>query len=218
MSNELIIPDLHSPFIKKGFLNHCKRVYRKYSCTSVRCTGDIMDNHASSFHTSCPDGSSAIDEFKKTLRVLKVWYKDFPKMKITVGNHDLIPSRKTFEGGVSKIWVKTIEEVMHEHGFKGWQFAEEYYENGILYIHGDGGQAHIRMHDEGCSVVQGHWHSKSKIEFKVTPHNILFSLQLGCGIDRKAYAMAYAKHHKKQQINCGVIIDNRIPIIEPMRM
>ena len=33
-------------------------------------------------------------------------------------------------------------------------------------------------------------------------------MQVGCGIDNKAYAMAYAKNYGKPAIGCGVILNN----------
>jgi len=218
MANTLVIGDLHSPFIKKGYLQHCVKVSKKYNCKKIRCTGDILDNHAQSFHTTDPDGYGAKEEFGKAIKALKPWYKSFPLMNICIGNHDAIPKRKAFEGGLSSVWVKTMEDIFHEQGFTGWKFAESWEENDILYLHGLGGKAKQRMIKEGCSVVQGHYHTESHITFHVTAKERWFAMQVGCGIDNKAYSMAYAKHHPKPIISCGVILDDYTPIIETMRM
>ena len=45
MGNTLIIGDLHAPFIKDGYLAHCKHIAKKHNCTRFHCTGDIIDNH-----------------------------------------------------------------------------------------------------------------------------------------------------------------------------
>ena len=46
----------------------------------------------------------------------------------------------------------------------------------------------------------------------------MFALQVGCGVDRTAYAMAYARNFKKSFINCAVVKDNgNYAIIEPMK-
>ena len=177
-----------------------------------------MDNHYSSFHVSDPDGLSARDEFDKALNALRPWYDAFKGMKICIGNHDAIPQRKAFESGISVRWVKTVEEVFKKNGFRGWKFAESWNENGILYVHGMGGKAKQKMIREGQSVVQGHYHSESHIHFHVTPKDRNFSMQVGCGIDVKSYAMAYGKHFAKPIINCGVILNDYSPLIETMRM
>ena len=46
--NILVIGDLHSPFIRKGYLEHCQKIYDKYNCNKVIFIGDIVDNHYSS--------------------------------------------------------------------------------------------------------------------------------------------------------------------------
>ena len=43
-----------------------------------------------------------------------------------------------------------------------------------------------------------------------------FGVQVGCGIDHKTYAMAYAKNFPKPAIGCAVIIDGFQPITIPM--
>ena len=42
-------------------------------------------------------------------------------------------------------------------------------------------------------------------------------MQIGCGVDDKAYAMAYGKNFAKNHINCGVIINGN-PILEYMKL
>ena len=91
--NTLVIGDLHSPFIKPGYLEHCIKARDDYNCKRVVCTGDILDNHYSSFHVPDPDGKGAIDEFEWAMAELKTWYEAFPKMKICLGNHDMIHLR-----------------------------------------------------------------------------------------------------------------------------
>jgi len=41
-------------------------------------------------------------------------------------------------------------------------------------------------------------------------------MQLGCGIDRRTYAMSYGRNFKKPMINCGIVIDGILPILEFM--
>ena len=216
--NTLIIGDLHSPFIKDGYLEHCIKIRDKYNCKRIMCTGDMMDNHYSSFHVSDPDGLSAKDEFDEAINALKPWKDAFKGMKVCMGNHDAIPQRKAFDSGISIKWIKTVEEVFNKSGFKSWKFRESWEERGILYVHGLGGKAKQRMLREGTSIVQGHYHSEAHVTFQVTPNDRRFAMQVPCGVDVKSYAMAYGKHFAKPIIGCGVIIDDYTPIIETMRM
>lgn len=57
------------------------------------------------------------------------------------------------------------------------------------------------------SIVQGHLHTQSYVEWFVGSKERVFAMQAVCGIDRKSYAMAYAKAGKKPVISCGVVLD-----------
>lgn len=44
-------------------------------------------------------------------------------------------------------------------------------------------------------------------------------MQVGCGIDRNSYAMAYGKNFPKPFISCAVVLnDGKTPILEPMEL
>ena len=215
-NNTLIIGDLHAPFIKEGYLEFCKETHKKHNCERVVFIGDVIDNHYSSYHESDPDGYGAAEELKRAKEQIKGFYKAFPEAYVCLGNHDILPNRKAFTGGISKSWIRDISDVLE---VPGWNFAEEWIFDGVLYTHGVGRKAKQRCQHEFVSVVQGHYHSDTYLEMFVSDKTMLFALQIGCGIDRKAYAMAYGKHFKKPQINVGVVFENgRYPVIEPMKM
>lgn len=214
LENTLVIADTHAPFVKKGYLDFCKTVYTRWRCNRVVFTGDIIDNHYSSYHEADPDGHSAAKELELAKEHISEFYKAFPDAYVCVGNHDLIPDRKRFSAGLSKHWVRHIGEVLDT---PRWLFAEDWVFDKVLYTHGVGRKARQRCIQEFTSVVQGHYHSDSYVEYFCNDEKLLFALQLGCGIDRKAYAMAYGKYFKKPQINVGVVVDSgRYAVIEPM--
>ena len=203
--NVLVIGDPHIPFIKAGYLDFCLDTYNKYKCSKVVIIGDLLDNHAGSFHESDPDGMSAGDELSISEKMIYEMYAMFPNAFVCLGNHDLIPDRKAFSAGISNKWIKRIDEVLN---LPNWTFAEEFVINGVLYTHGTGRKARQRCIQEFTSIVQGHFHSDTYYETFVSEHKLMFALQIGCGIDRRSYAAAYGKHFKKPQLNCGVVMDN----------
>lgn len=216
LNNTLVIGDLHAPFVKEGYLEFCKEIYLRWRCNRVVLIGDIIDNHYSSYHETDPDGHSAARELELAKEKISEFYGAFPHAYVCVGNHDLIPNRKRFSAGLSKYWVRNIGEVLET---PRWQFAEEWVLDGVLYTHGVGRKARNRCMQEFISVAQGHYHSESSVEYFCNDEKLLFALQVGCGIDRQAYAMAYGKYFKKPQLNCGVVIDGgRYALIEPMRL
>lgn len=214
--NVLIIGDLHEPFCLDKYLEHCIKIKDRYNCKEIVFIGDVIDSHFSSFHTTDPDGMGGGDELQLAINRLKRWVDAFPKAKITLGNHDRIILRKAFEGGIPKVWIKSFNDVLNA---PNWEFKDSFMINSVLYIHGEGGTARARMKKELMSVVQGHLHTQGYIEYSVGMNYKIFGMQVGCGVDRDSYAMAYGKNFGKPFISCAVILDNgRLPILEPMEL
>jgi len=207
--NVLVIGDLHEPFCLNSYLEHCINTYNKYKCDEVVFIGDIIDNHASSYHETDPDGHSAGEELKMAIQRIKGWYTAFPKATVIIGNHDRLIMRKAYSSGLSKLWIKDYAEVL---GTPGWTFTESIEIDDVLYIHGEGGTARARVRRDLQSVVQGHLHSQAYIDWCVGAKFKLFGMQVGCGIDHKSYAMAYGKEGPKPAIACGVILQGEVPI------
>jgi len=213
--NVLVIGDLHEPFCLEGYLEHCIETYQKYNCTHTVFIGDIIDNHYSSFHTADPDGYGAGEELDRAIDKIQEWYKNFPVAKVCIGNHDAIVRRKSFEVGVSKKWVRDYSEVLR---VPGWDFKEVHKIDGVIYTHGTGSSGRNGAVNKalqfGDPTVQGHIHTESSVIYAGT----VWGMQTGCGVDRLAYAMAYAKFFPKPyKISCGVVLDNgRTPIILPL--
>jgi len=212
----LVVPDLHAPFVLDGFLDFCISIGKKYQCTDTVFIGDISDFHASSFHESDVDGDSAGDELSKAEIEIAKWYGAFPVAKVCIGNHDLIPLRKAQMMQVSSKWIKSLSEIFNT---PNWTYAEDFTIDGVMYTHGVGRQASQRAKNDMISIVQGHWHSKSYIDHFVGLSDHIWAMQVGCGVDRKSYAMAYGKHFDKPHINCGVVLENgTLPVLEYMNL
>lgn len=207
--NVLVIGDLHEPFCLDGYLQHCIDTYNKYKCNEVVFIGDIIDNHASSYHETDPDGYSAGQELKMAIQRIKQWYSAFPKATVIIGNHDRLIMRKAYSSGLSKLWIKDYAEVL---GTPGWTFTDSIEIDNVLYIHGEGGTARARIRRDLQSIVQGHLHSQAYIDWCVGAKFKIFGMQVGCGIDHHSYAMAYGKEGPKPAIACGVILEGEVPI------
>lgn len=203
--NVLIIGDLHEPFCLDGYLEFCKNQYRKYKCNHVIFIGDIIDSHYSSYHEADPDGMTAGDELVLSRKKLERWHKAFPNADVVIGNHDRIVKRKAFSAGVSKYWIKDFTDAL---GVPTWNFGERFVYDEVQYVHGEGGKARQRCKKDLMSTIQGHYHTEAYTEFVVGSRFKVFGSQVGCGVDHKAYAMAYAKNFGKPAIGCMVLLDN----------
>ncbi len=216
-NNVLVIGDLHSPFTRQGYFDHCRDIRDKYGCGSYIFIGDIVDNHYSSFHPSDPDGYGAGDELDRAISKLEKWHKEFPNASVTLGNHDRVPARKAYDSGISERWMRSYRQVLN---CETWDFVDHVVRDDVLYVHGDGaGKAHIRARKELMSVVQGHFHSSCGIEWFVGRNYRIFGMQVGSGVDDSSYAMAYGKNSPRSIIACAVVANNgTLPIIEPMML
>jgi predicted phosphodiesterase len=208
--NVLAIGDLHGPFTLDGYLSFCKEQQDRFKCDMVVFMGDIIDNHYASFHPTDPDGLSGGDELELAIEKNSHWVKAFSDAWVTTGNHDRMCMRKAFDGGIPSRWIRDYNEVLEA---PGWKFVDEIVIDNVQYEHGEGGSARIKARNDKFSTVQGHLHTQAYCESLIGRDTCIFGMQVGCGIDRRAYAMAYAKNSPKPAIGCGIVLDNgRLPI------
>ncbi len=123
--------------------------------------------------------------------------------------------RKAFSSSVPREWIKPYNEVL---GTPSWEWKDRLVVDNVQYIHGEGGTARTRCRADLMSTVQGHLHTQCYTDWVVGANFKVYGMQVGCGIDFSAYAMAYAKRGKKPAIGCGVIIDGRTAINELMTL
>jgi metallophosphoesterase superfamily enzyme len=212
----LIIGDLHQPFTLDSYFDHCVSVKEKYGCNEFVFIGDCIDSHFSSFHTTDVDGMGGGEELDLAINKLKRWVKESPDAYITLGNHDRIILRKAFEGGIPKAWIRSFNDILEA---PNWKFVDSIILDNVLYHHGEGGTARTKMKKELMSTVQGHLHTQGYIEYMVGRNYKIFGMQVGSGIDKDSYAMAYAKNFGKPFLACAVVLKNGTqPILEPMNL
>ena len=199
----LVIGDLHEPFCLDGYLDFCKKTYKKYNCNKVVFIGDLVDNHASSYHETDVDGLSGGDELDLSIKKIKKWYKEFPNADMLLGNHDNIIMRKAQTSSVPKKWIREYKDVLET---PNWNYTHRVEIDGVAYVHGIGSKAHIRSVKDMQSTVQGHHHTDAYVQWKVGSNSKIFGMQVGCGIDKASYAMAYGRWFPKPAIGCGIVI------------
>ena len=215
----LVIGDTHVPFEHKDYLDFCIRIHKHFKCNKVVHIGDLVDNHAISYHEHDPNGLSPIDEYKKALGILKSeWYKAFPRVLLCRGNHDRLVDRKGKTAGLHENCLKPFREMWELP--RGWVDDWSFNIDGVLCEHGlgtSGKTPHLlSATNNRVNTVIGHNHSVLGVEYTASEKDCIFGMSVGCGLDRKSYAMAYGKDCKRKPIlGCGVILDsgkNPLPI------
>jgi|TARA_R100000030_G_scaffold88442_1_gene72399 metallophosphoesterase superfamily enzyme len=203
--NVLVIGDLHEPFCLDGYLDWCLEKYYEYNCTEVVFIGDVIDNHFSSYHETSADGMGGLQELEYAIKRISRWRDAFPLATVVIGNHDRIIMRKAQTSSIPSKWIKSYKEVLET---PDWNFVERYEQDDVQYIHGEGGTARTKCRADMMNTVQGHLHTQCYTEHYVGKKFRVFGTQVGCGINHKAYAMAYAKYGKRPAIGCAVVLNN----------
>jgi len=205
-----VIGDTHLPFTLPEYLPFLQETFHKWGVNTVVHIGDLLDNHAISFHKPDPDGRSAGDEYQSAIDALGPWYRAFPNVKWIVGNHDALPARKIFDAGLPANMLRTN----YYQAPPGWSSAESYEIDGVLYTHGigcGGVNGHrLLSQKRGQSCVIGHIHMTAGVAYQSAHDGIQrFGLAVGCGVDHESYAMAYARYFGRPSIGCGIVLGGR---------
>lgn len=219
MSRVGIIPDLHEPFTHPMFLDFVQDTFEQYNVNRYHFIGDIADNHAISFWEHDPDGHSSGDEYEHTKARIDLWYNLFPYATVSIGNHDERHFRVAKKAGLSAHFIQDYKKVWNTPRWK-WEFSHEI--DGIHYTHGTGTSgkdaAFNLATQKRMSTVIGHVHSYAGIKWHSNPHNAIFGMNVGCGIDVRAYAFAYGRDLPvRPMLGCGIVLDGWMPIFVPMR-
>ena len=217
MSNVLVIGDVHEPVSHPGYLQFCKDLYDEWGCDAVVFIGDVADFQAISFHANNPQCPGATDEYILTKQKIQKWYKAFPKATVTIGNHDERVIRLAESVNVPSKFLRDYSEIWKT---PGWKWQHDCIIDDVYYFHGTGnGGIHPAYNAAGkmlMSVVMGHLHARSGVQWRANPLRRIFAMDTGCGIDIDAWQFAYGKHIKIRPIlSAGLVLDE-IPYHEVM--
>jgi hypothetical protein len=219
-SRILLIPDLHIPYHHKKTFEFIDYLLDKYNPTMVVCTGDEVDSHSLSFHSSDPDLQNSGGELEAAQGYIHKLYEYIPKMHLLHSNHGSMVYRKAKEHGISRHYFKPYTEVL---GTPDWQWhmdlTIELPNKQQVYCHHGKSANVLRLSQTmGMCAVQGHYHEQAGISYWSNPNQLMWGMQLGCLIDRKSLAFAYNNVNLKRPVlSAGVIIDS-VPHIEPMSL
>lgn len=219
----LVISDTQAPFQHKDALKFLKALKAKLRPDRVVHIGDEIDYYAISrfdpdpSHVENPlvELQRALDEFMYPL------YAAFPKCDVMNSNHkDRIVSRAK-RGGLPKEWLKSYEEIIEAP--PGWKWRDSLVLDGVRYEHGHAlsGSSHTVAYRAALmsrrSIVFGHFHSSPGFTYINGAEGEIFGFNVGCLMDRKAYAAAYFQGPKWSSLGTGVVIDG-IPKYVPMKL
>lgn len=213
-----IIGDTHLPFCHPAYLRFCRDTFRRHNVKQVVHIGDVVDAHALSFHEHNPNGQSAEDEASRAARELVKWKRAFPDLKVCIGNHDERHFRTARKAGMPDRYLRSYADVWDTPGWK-WDFSHRI--DGVLYEHGTGttgkDAAMNRATQKRTSLVMGHVHAFAGVKYHSNEFDRIFGLNVGCGIDCRAYAFDYGKAFPiRPVLGCGIVRDGTEAVFVPM--
>lgn len=134
-------------------------------------------------------------------------------------NHDAIPSRQLADLGMPSFYLRSYKDLWNLP--KAWDIDVEFIIDNVLYFHGIGsmgkdGALNSALYNR-MSTVQGHAHSFLGCKYSANNRDLVFGMNVGCGVDNDSYAMEYGKHFvKKPTLGCGVVYSSKEAYAIPM--
>jgi len=224
MSNVLVIGDTHAPCMHPEYVDFLLDVQDSWDCDRVVHIGDLVDWASISYHPKAPSLKNSEKEFEDAYEQVQAIGAAFPTVDWMIGNHDSLTERQASDLGLP---VQVLKSYTDLWDLPGWT-AHARYSNvkidNVMYQHGDRGKggsfpAMANAKVEFMSVVQGHYHAAAGVQYIANQNEIVFGLQVGCGVDHHRAAMEYGvKYAQKPLVGCGVVIDGHTALFEPMIM
>lgn len=124
LQNFLVISDLHVPYQHPDAFDFLDAVRKKYKCSVILNVGDVIDHHQGSYHESEPDAMDPETEYRAAKKQCLILQEMFPRMIITAGNHDKIPTRKLKSANLPASMMSDYNSL---YGLQDtWKWLDEY--------------------------------------------------------------------------------------------
>ena len=225
MSRVLIIADTHAPCMLERYPYWLKTIYEQWSCDRVVHIGDLVDWASISYHPKAPSLKNSEVEFEQAMDQVQALYKLFPRVDWLIGNHDALSERQALDCGLPTLVLKDYAKLWKVDKWTVHPRFADLMIDGIIYRHGDKGRggampAFSNAQSEFAKgLVQGHWHASAGVMYGANKNRRYFGLQVGCGINISKSAMDYGKKFSKRPVlGCGIVIDGKFPLFEPMEL
>jgi hypothetical protein len=216
----LCISDTHVPYHHPDTIKFLKAVKNEYPIDRVVHLGDEVDHAAINFHDKDPDSLfTPKTELDTSIQYMHEFYDLFPKVDVMESNHGSMVYRRQKYSGLSRSVFKSYNEILEAPN--GWVWHKDLVivmSNGqeCYFCHGMSANVLKASQDMAMNVVQGHYHTKFRIDYWSNPNNLYWGMNVGCSIDDKDLMFAYNKVIIKRPIIGHAIIIEGIPKLLPM--
>ena len=127
--------------------------------------------------------------------------------------------RQALKYGLPKSYLRDYNEFLDVG--KGWKWVDDLtitLNDGFrcFFTHGMSANVLQVAQKMGMHTVQGHYHSKSSIQYFSNPDKLVCGAQTGCLTNQKSMAFNYAKNFKDRFVMSSIVIVDGQPRIHPM--
>jgi len=220
MENTIIISDTHFPYQHRDTFDFLEAIKYAYDITNVLHSGDVCDNHFSSYHELEYGTYSAEDEFKQSKICVQRLAEIFPDLTTVLGNHCRLTHRKAKTAGIPEDHLSSYNEI---YGVD-WNWVDKVYfkinsYQNCLLTHAQSSSTLNNARSHSHCTIQGHHHGTFGIEYFADTEMLRWAMTVGCLIDPKSPAFNYSKGStsKRPILGSGAIIDD-FPILVPMQL
>jgi predicted phosphodiesterase len=207
----LVFACTHIPFEHPKYLDFLLDTRDRVKCGTIVCLGDLVDNHSLSMKfDQDPNGLSPTDEIREARLHLKKYFKAFPSLFLSLGNHDSRVDLKAKHVGLPEDVFRPFRDIWGLP--KEWKDAYSHEIDGVKYMHGTGLSGDNAPEKASIlnrqSTVIAHIHHNLKSGYMTSNRDRILYMGVGCGIDIKRYAFEYNRDFiKRPVLGCGVITD-----------
>lgn len=218
-STILVISDTQSPYHHVDTIPFLKEIKKQFKPTTVIHIGDLADFQGLNFHGVNPNLPNANEELAQLRAFVSHLANVFPQLTIVDSNHDAIPRRKARSIGIPDEMMKDYLSLIQAPDT--WKFVSELVlklPNGIKckFKHNYSGNLLKDSKEIGMSLVCGHYHTKSSVQWWQNSNGLNFAVQTGSLIDNESPAFSYNKTHSIMPVMTITVIRGGIPINIPM--
>ena len=217
----LLLADTHFPYHHIDVFNFYESVKKKYKPQQVFHLGDMVDNHAISYHESSPELQGASDELDYAITCVEELGKIFPKMTILTGNHDKLPIRKARTAGLPSRYIKNNKEVFNMPNGWEWKIEEKItmIDGRTLWMKHNLTKNVLEIAKYyNCCFACGHYHEAMTIESLQDYKYNVWGAICGCGVDDESLAFEYNKGNLKRPMLGCIVVENGIPTLIRMKL
>ncbi|MBI3865543.1 MAG: metallophosphoesterase [Planctomycetia bacterium] len=220
MARVLVVPDVHCPGMRRGFVDFLQRIADKWETDRVVHIGDLVDLAALSFHEKHVALRNAVEEMRAARRQIASLVAAFPKADWLIGNHDALTERQARTVGIPECMLRDHAEIWQVPWSVHPRFSKLLID-GVIYAHGDAGRsgadaAFQQAKDNFRSTVIGHFHGQAGVKWWANLEFRVFGMSVGCGIDASRLQFEYGRRiTAKPILGCGVVLNGRRAFFEP---